>query len=213
MALSLVPEAPLDGWLVELDAQIARSPAFFSGRPVVLDFTTAPRDEAALIQLVRDLQTRGLRIIGVESADPNLPSKQWIGPPLLTGGRSAEPDPPEAPPPQPPPEPTALVLKEPVRSGQSISFVRGDVTVVGPVASGAEVIAGGSVHIYGRLRGRAIAGAMGNPEARIFCRKFEAELVAIDGLYKTADDMPAALRGKAVQVWLEGEQIMMAALD
>jgi len=87
------------------------------------------------------------------------------------------------------------------------------VTVVGSVASGAEVIAGGSVHIYGALRGRAIAGLSGNPRARIFCSRLDAELMAIDGVYQTADDMDAALRGRAVQAWLEGEAMHMTALD
>src|SRR6476620_9020344 len=72
-------------------------------------------------------------------------------------------------------------MEEPVRSGQSVIFPHGDVTVVGQVASGAEVVAGGSIHVYGALRGRALAGSMGNPRARIFCRKNEAELLAIDG--------------------------------
>jgi septum site-determining protein MinC len=92
-------------------------------------------------------------------------------------------------------------------------FLEGDVTVVGSVASGAEVIAGGSIHIYGTLRGRAIAGAAGNQQARIFCRKFEPELVAIDGLYKAAEDMSADLRHRAVQAWLYGEHIHMSTLD
>jgi septum site-determining protein MinC len=87
------------------------------------------------------------------------------------------------------------------------------VTVVGSVASGAEVIAGGSIHVYGSLRGRAIAGSMGNAKARIFCRKFEAELVAIDGLYKTADEMAKDLRGRPVQARLDGDAIVTAALD
>ena len=78
-----------------------------------------------------------------------------------------------------------------MRSGQSIVFEQGDVTIVGSVASGAEVIAGGSIHVYGALRGRAIAGLTGNNRARIFCRKLEAELLAIDGVYQTADDMSA----------------------
>src|SRR5690606_36432069 len=81
------------------------------------------------------------------------------------------------------------VVTQPVRSGQSLIFPEGDVTIVGSVASGAEVVAGGSIHVYGTLRGRAMAGTMGNATARIFCRKLEAELVAIDGFYKTAEDM------------------------
>ena len=73
--------------------------------------------------------------------------------------------------------------------------------------------AGGSVHVYGTLRGRVVAGFTGNPRARVFCRRLEAELVAIDGVYRTADDMDAALRGKAVHAWLEGDSIVMTALD
>ncbi len=100
-----------------------------------------------------------------------------------------------------------------VRSGQSILHPDGDVTVLGSVASGAEIIAGGSVHIYGALRGRAIAGSTGHSRARIFCRKFEAELLAIDGLYKTADDLDPRFRGQAVQISLNGDAIIIAALD
>ena len=92
-------------------------------------------------------------------------------------------------------------------------FERGDVTVLGSVASGAEVMAGGSVHVYGTLRGRAIAGLAGHPGARIFCSKLQAELLAIDGVYQTADDMPAKALGKPVQAWLDGEQMKISVLD
>ena len=91
----------------------------------------------------------------------------------------------------------SLLIDHPVRSGQSIVFEKGDVTVVGSVASGAEVIAGGSIHVYGALRGRAIAGLTGNNRARIFCRRLEAELLAIDGVYQTADDMERAAARQA----------------
>jgi septum site-determining protein MinC len=86
------------------------------------------------------------------------------------------------------------------------------VTIVGSVASGAEVVAGGSIHVYGTLRGRAMAGTMGNASARIFCGKLEAELIAIDGFYKTAEDMEPGLRGRAVQLWLEGDAIVAGTL-
>ena len=81
------------------------------------------------------------------------------------------------------------------------------------MASGAEIVTGGSIHVYGTLRGRAIAGSTGNAEARVFCSKLEAELIAINGLYQTADDMPARLRGKAVQARLRGEAISIAELN
>jgi septum site-determining protein MinC len=110
-------------------------------------------------------------------------------------------------------EPAGLVIEQPVRSGQSVIYPKGDVTVIGSVASGAEVFAGGSIHVYGTLRGRVVAGFNGNPRARVFCRRLEAELVAIDGVYRTADDMDPSLRGRAVQAWLDGGTVVMAALD
>jgi len=106
----------------------------------------------------------------------------------------------------------SIVIRDPVRSGQSVIFPEGDVTIIGSVASGAEIIAGGSIHIYGTLRGRAMAGSLGNASARIFCRKLEAELLAIDGIYKMADDIAPGLRGHSVQLWLEGDSIMAEKL-
>ena len=110
-------------------------------------------------------------------------------------------------------QPATLLHDSPVRSGQSVIFPQGDVTIIGAVASGSEVVAGGSIHVYGTLRGRAIAGSTGNPNARIFCNKLEAELVAIDGLYRTADEMDPQFRGRPVQAWLDGETMAMAALN
>uniref|UniRef100_UPI00083B5573 septum site-determining protein MinC n=1 Tax=Xanthomonas campestris pv. translucens TaxID=343 RepID=UPI00083B5573 len=121
-------------------------------------------------------------------------------------------------PPPPPPAPAARpqpgrMQKTAVRSGQQLYAENCDLTVVATVGAGAEVISDGSIHIYGSLRGRALAGAQGNTEARIFCRDFHAELVAIAGHYKVLDDIPKELRGKAVQVWLEQDQIKIAAQD
>ncbi|HRF83083.1 MAG TPA: septum site-determining protein MinC, partial [Pseudoxanthomonas sp.] len=100
-----------------------------------------------------------------------------------------------------------------VRSGQQLYAEGCDLTVLSTVGAGAEVIADGSIHVYGALRGRALAGAQGNPDARIFCREFHAELVAIAGHYKVLDDIPENLRGKAVQVWLDNGQLKLAALE
>ncbi|HTO80099.1 MAG TPA: septum site-determining protein MinC [Methylocystis sp.] len=106
-----------------------------------------------------------------------------------------------------------LVVNAPVRSGQTIQYLEGDVTIVGSVASGADVIAGGSIHIYGALRGRAFAGAEGAAQARIFCRRLEAELLAVGGVYLTADEIGTSVRGQAVQAWLEQDSIRIARLD
>lgn len=106
-----------------------------------------------------------------------------------------------------------LVITSPVRSGQTIQYFDGDVTIVGSVASGADIIAGGSIHVYGALRGRAFAGAGGEATARIFCRRLEAELLAVTGVFMTADEIKASVRGQAVQAWLEQDSVKIARLD
>jgi septum site-determining protein MinC len=105
-----------------------------------------------------------------------------------------------------------LVIRQPVRSGQIIYAERNDVVVLAPVNPGAEVIADGNVHIYAPLRGRVVAGAQGFTDARIFCQRLEAELVAIAGAYMLADDIPAEYRGKPAQVYLEDGHCRVAAL-
>jgi septum site-determining protein MinC len=220
MALVLAPEPPVENWLESLDSQIDRSPSFFSGKPVVLDLGALPSSTPDVAGLLKRLNSRGIRIIGTEGAHPSWEGLEAWAPLHANGTRPARqldvPEETQAATPSPSPSSTdsnSLVVGQPVRSGQSIAFERGDVTIIGSVASGAEVIAGGSIHVYGALRGRAIAGLTGNSSARIFCRRLEAELLAIDGIYQTADDMSPALRGKPVQVWLAGEAMMLAQLD
>jgi len=223
MAVVLMPDQPLADWMGQLDAQLARSPRFFDGRPVVLDFEGLAGTETGFPALIEDLAARAIRVIGIENADeaalgpllPGLPpvlaGGRTVGLPVLVAGEPPEPEPPAER------EPSGLVMDRPVRSGQSVAFTGGDVTVIGSVASGSEVIAGGSIHVYGALRGRAIAGLLGpgpgGARARIFCRRLEAELLAIDGVYKTADEMDPALQGRPVQVWLDGDELAIAALD
>ncbi|MBN9055700.1 MAG: septum site-determining protein MinC, partial [Rhizobiales bacterium] len=185
-------------------------------------------DRAELRELVDQLNARNVRVMGIEGARSSLLGPDM--PPAMTDGRPAADI--EAPADEPAepmetarsvkaaapvavaqvPSTPSLVVSRPVRSGQSIFFPEGDVTIIGSVASGAELVAGGSIHAYGPLRGRALAGSAGNAGARIFCRKLEAELIAIDGFYKTADDMDPDLRGKPAQIWLEGETIKAATL-
>ncbi len=208
----LVPEPPLDEWLNGLDSQMQRSPAYFAGKPVVADLSALAGVPELVAGLMEALRARGIRLVGIEGIEPNVVGVEL--PPLLAGGRTvadgiaaAEPEAPT------PAEPACLLLDQPVRSGQSVVFPRGDVTVVGSVGSGAEVVAGGSIHVYGALRGRAVAGMSGHAGARIFCRKLEAELLAIDGLYRTADDIEPALRGRPAQAWLSGDSMIVAGLD
>ncbi|RUX24904.1 septum formation inhibitor MinC [Mesorhizobium sp. M7A.F.Ca.US.011.01.1.1] len=106
-----------------------------------------------------------------------------------------------------------LMVKSPIRSGQTIVHPHGDVIVLGSVASGSEIIAAGSIHVYGTLRGRASAGALGDKSARIFCRKNEAELLAVDGWYATAEEMEGVSRGKPVQAFLDGDALRVSTLS
>ncbi|MGV3552181.1 septum site-determining protein MinC [Rhizobium sp.] len=236
LAVVLSPEAPFDDWIVKLDDLATRSAGFFLERPVVLDITDLKIDKKQLKALLAQLAERNVRIMGLEGARPSLIDAGM--PPAMKGGRpaadvevpdrrgavsdvkasgsNAEADEPVAPiieiadtrPPMTP----SMVIREPVRSGQSVIFPEGDITIVGSVASGAEVIAGGSVHVYGALRGRVMAGSLGNDAARIFCRKLEAELLSIDGIYMTADELAPELQGHSVQLWLDGDEIKVQKL-
>jgi septum site-determining protein MinC len=211
VAFVFCPVVPIVGWLEEIDATLGRSPGFFVGKPVVLDLSAVDLSQSAIAHLVTSLEQRNIRILGIEGVDATHLTTSM--PPLLTGGRHCvlmqnEPKKPEAK-----PKPMSLLLESPVRSGQSIVFTEGDVTVLGSVGSGAEIVAGGSIHIYGTLRGRAMAGVNGNSAARIYCQKIEAELLAIDGYYQTAEEIDATLRNRPAQAWLEGDVMKITPLN
>lgn len=217
LAFVLTPEAPIVGWLGELDQWLARSPKFFADRSIVVDLTKVKLSRAGVAHLVGRLLERNIRVVGLEGIDPAQLGPEL--PPVLRGGRTV--DAAEVAPPSrsdraaaaAPKQPTSLVLDRPVRSGQSIVFPEGDVSVLGSVGSGAEIIAGGSVHIYGTLRGRVMAGSTGNAHARIFCQKIDAELLAINGYYRTAEEIDQTVRGRPTQAWLEGRTLMITALN
>src|SRR6201747_2578647 len=211
VAFTFCPVVPIAGWLEEVDATLARSPGFFVGRPVVLDLSAVDLSQSAIAHLVGSLDQRNIRVLGIEGVDAAHLATNM--PPLLTGGRPCvltqiEPKKPEAK-----PKPTSLLLENPVRSGQSIVFTEGDVTVLGSVGSGAEIVAGGSIHVYGTLRGRAMAGVNGNSSARIYCQKIEAELLAIDGYYQTAEEIDPSLRNRPAQAWLQGDTMKITPLN
>jgi septum site-determining protein MinC len=219
MAFVLSPTAPITEWLTALDKRSGSSPAFFVGRPIILDLAAVELNEAQIGELIGQLGERDIRVMAIEGIEADrlgpsfppvikrgratagetiVPSSEKSGASARRGARQ---------------EPSSLLIESPIRSGQSIIFPNGDVTVLGSVASGAEVVAGGSIHVYGALRGRAMAGSMGNPRARIFCSKNEAELVSIDGYYRTAEEMDASLRSRPAQCWLENRVLAIAALD
>jgi septum site-determining protein MinC len=218
MAFVLSPTAPITEWLTALDKRSGSSPAFFVGRPIILDLAAVELNESQIGELIAQLAERGIRVMALEGIEANQVGPSF--PPVIKRGRATAG---EIIPPSDKSgasarrgarqEPSSLLVESPIRSGQSIIFPNGDITVLGSVASGAEVVAGGSIHVYGALRGRALAGSMGNARARIFCSKNEAELVSIDGYYRTAEEMDASLRSRPAQCWLENRVLAIAALD
>jgi septum site-determining protein MinC len=211
VAFVFSPVVPIAGWLEEIDATLASSPGFFVGKPVVLDLSAVDLSRTAIAHLVTSLEQRNIRVLGIEGVDAAHLTTSM--PPLLTGGRHCVLAQNEPKRPEPKPKPASLLLESPVRSGQSIIFADGDVTVLGSVGSGAEIVAGGSIHIYGTLRGRAMAGVNGNSAARIYCQKIEAELLAIDGYYQTAEDIDVSLRNRPAQAWLAGDIMKISPLN
>lgn len=208
-ALVVKPEIPIEGWLAEIDALLARSPGFFAGKSLVIDVAGLDLSKQIFLDLLDELSRRHIRILGVEGASPTVLDGKV---PSLMRGQSERCK--VAPPEDPPPAPAvSLLLDTPVRSGQLIVHADGDVTVVGSVASGAEIVAAGSIHIYGALRGRALAGAYGNQQARIFCRRLDAELMAIDGRYILADEIEPQFRKESIQAWLDGDELKFAAMN
>lgn len=214
VAFVFSPVVPIVEWLAEIDATLARSPGYFVGKPIVLDLAAVDLSSSAIAHLVGSLNERSIRVLGIEGVEEERLAANM--PPLLTGGRACvitRSEPVQKVEPEAKPKPTSLLLDSPVRSGQSIVFMEGDVTVLGSVGSGAEIVAGGSIHIYGTLRGRAMAGVNGNSNARIYCQKIEAELLAIDGYYQTAEEIDETLRNRPAQAWLQGDTMKITPLN
>src|SRR4051794_39655580 len=170
VAFVFTPEIPVQGWLAEIDTTLARSPGFFVGKPVVLDLSALDLSRAAITHLVSNLEERNIRVLGIEGVDADKLTTSM--PPLLTGGRSCvitRTEPTEKA--EAKPKPNSLLLESPVRSGQSIVFTDGDVTVLGSVGSGAAIVADGANHGYVTLRGPPLARAERNSTARTYCHK------------------------------------------
>jgi septum site-determining protein MinC len=230
MAFAFSPQPPIADWLAALDAMLKRSKGFFAGHPVALDLSAAQLDAVEIGQLVAALEARHIRVLGIEGVEPSCDLQL---PPVLRAARvgqdierpepavssanaepaasSANAEPANAVPKRE--QPTSLMIENPVRSGQSVVFIEGDVTVLGSVGSGAEIIAGGSIHIYGTLRGLAMAGAAGDARARIFCHRFEGELLAIGPHYRTAEEIDDSLRRGPTQAWLDGNTLKISAMN
>lgn len=204
----------------ELQRRFGDAPALFDNDPIVIDLAqvadeSAPIDFSRLVHLLRrhkllPIATKGGSAAQMEEA--------------RAAGLSEAPETQSAPAPRvvvaPPPAempvpaaPQAMVVDKPLRSGQQIYAKGGDLVVLAVVSFGAEVIADGHIHVYAPLRGRAIAGARGDATARIFSTCMEPQLVSIAGIYRTTETaLPADVLGKAAQVRLAGEKLLVEPL-
>jgi septum site-determining protein MinC len=224
-----------DRFYAGLDALLEKSPRFFADAPLILDVERADglRTQDDFQALLTNLRARRLTPIGIQNATSGQSAEAaGAGLTTLPAGkttpleRKPRPVPAAARKVQPvvapgtssatstgaTTQPENRLIREPVRSGQRITAEHGDLVVVAPVSSGAELIAHGNVHVYGRMRGRALAGVNGDRTARIFCQSLEAELIAIAGLYKTSEDIGPAVLGKRVQAFLDDDALCIEVL-
>lgn len=226
-----VRDADLEAIGASVQQQVERSPEFFANMPVLLSLQAPVLDLMALKTVLTDADLVG---VGVLDADEDTaaqaraaglgvmtsPAGRNGGAGADTGKRSRDVDTGATRPAntqgnggvraeeQPRKTPSRLVTR-PVRSGQQIYARGGDLVITSSVSEGAEVLADGHIHIYGALRGRALAGASGDTQGRIFCRRFQPDLIAIAGCYKVADAIDENMRGACVQVALDNDNLLI----
>ncbi len=215
----------------DLAEHLAGNADFFDNDPVLIDLAPvreaqAPIDFAAVTALLRQHRTRPVAVRGGSPAQmeaahaaglvaaPEAPHARAEGHAqgaregVREGVREVEVvrEVPVA-------GPAAVIVDKPLRSGQQVYARGSDLIVMAMVSFGAEVIADGNIHVYAPLRGRAIAGARGNMDARIFCTCMEPQLVSIAGIYRTTEtELPDSVRGKPAQVRLDGEKLLIEPL-
>jgi septum site-determining protein MinC len=219
-----------------LRSQINQAPSLFRGAPLAIDLATLDKGGLDLDGLLGVLRKQGLVPVAIRgggesmreaAAGLNIGVLEWAESTAAqaqdTKQTSSEPargaerkpqksaKPAAAPPPRSSKTPTTLVT-QPVRSGQHIYARGGDLLILGTVSAGAEVIADGHIHVYGKLNGRALAGAQGDEQARIFVQSLEAELIAVAGVYRVSEELDERLRGCAAQAFLHGENLVLEPL-
>ncbi len=209
--------------LDELTGRVAAAPQFFERTAVCLDLSALEKEPT--VNEMRDVfdavRRAGMITVGLAHGTAAVDAlARALEVPVLTQfrvqGKAAPVVTPKEPPkPAPAAEPAilrtpSLMQHQPVRSGQRIYARHSDLVVTSTVGAGAEVIADGCVHIYGALRGRAMAGARGEVSARVFCQEFHAELVSIAGVFRVFETLPPEWVGKPVQAWLDGDDLRFA---
>ncbi|GAB1144715.1 MULTISPECIES: septum site-determining protein MinC [Shewanella] len=195
----------LDALFKELDGKLAQAPQFFLNAPLVLNLSQVNGTDIDLKGLRHGLTERQLVIVGVTAADKALnEAAKAQGLASIKAGKQSE---------LPPPSPRVTkIVKQNVRSGQQIYAKDGDLIVFGAVGNGAEVIADGSIHVYGALRGKAMAGASGDKHAVILAQSMEAELVSIAGQYWLTENLQQHCTAKSGCIRLSGESLIVESL-
>ncbi|MFA5679396.1 MAG: septum site-determining protein MinC [Pseudomonas sp.] len=231
--VELVRQSP-ERFAIQLAEKVEQAPNFFQDTPVVISLEKLDDtlDISGLIALLRICRDHGLLPVALRGGEDFRPLAQQASLVLLPPGRGGRDKILEAPEPvaqtvaqqpaAPAPAPAAAaqapaftptkVITQPVRSGQQVYAPGGDLIVLAPVSAGSELLADGHIHVYGPLRGRALAGVRGDTNARIFCQSLEAELVSIAGQYKVAEDLRRQQWKEAVQIALEGDSLKITAL-
>ncbi|MCL7420987.1 MAG: septum site-determining protein MinC [Methylobacter sp.] len=212
----------------QLQEKVRQAPEFFKNSPLVFDLQELNKQErevdiAELTKIIRKLNLLPIGIRG-GTAQQNQQAIT-LGIPvhsIHSGSTSASapaPAPAETvkskkitPKPDPKAEPAiSTLITQPIRSGQRL-YAEGDLIVLAQVSAGAEILAEGNIHVYGTLRGRALAGVQGNQEARIFCSDLQAELISIAGTYKISEDLDESVRGRHIQIYLQNENLIIQDL-
>jgi septum site-determining protein MinC len=209
----------------QLQQKLGKAPEFFRNAPIIIDLgelTDEQRqnlDFAALLKTIQGLALAPVGMRGGSAEQQKLAQAEKIA--VLADVRTEsvpdaatekKPAPKRAIPPPRPITATTKVIDQPVRSGQRIYATGGDLIVLAQVSPGAEIMADGNIHVYGPLKGRALAGVQGNLEARIYCSDLQAQLIAIGGNYRTNEGEDDSLKGKLVQVYLQDDAIVVESL-
>lgn len=207
----------------QLQEKIHLAPEFFKNSPLVFDLQELNKHDLDInvTELTYIIRKLGLLPIGIRggSTQQNQQALE-LGIPVHSGhstatsaGTPKQQIPEPEPKPESAPEPQAVtatttMITHPVRSGQRI-YASGDLVILAQVSAGAEILAEGNIHVYGSLRGRALAGVQGNTEARIFCSDLQAELISIAGNYKVSEDLNSDAHNRPVQILLEKNALVI----
>ncbi len=222
-------ELDLQKLCAELEQKRDEAPQFFMKSPIIVDCAdlgeSAEQFDFSLLR--QNLLDLGFIPVGIRN-NPATMNAQLVNAgwaimresrsPADTITESNEQPQATAPEQQVAPEPAApvgiksLTIDRPVRSGQQVYAADADMTVLAQTSAGSEIMADGSIHVYGALRGRVLAGARGNEQARIFCQSLQAELIAIAGRYQLLDESDTKLKGKPAMIRLDGEKLIIEPL-